>query len=808
MYSPRAIGSVLVVAWVAAFAGSAMAQRQSGPPAPPAVTRPRPLLGDETDGSRARPVHRIPLHDAEDQVISPGDVPLLPFSPSNTCAGACHNVQTISRGWHFRTGVAGSPGGRRGEPWILIDPDTATQIPLSNHSWPGTFTPAQIGLSPWQFAARFGGRTPGGLDGRSERRADLQVRWAVSGELAPNCLACHDASAAYDHAEYARQIGLENFRWAAAAASGLATVSGAARDMPNTFDYLMPRVEDDLSPRVPSVAYAGGRFLPDGKVVFDIAREVPSSRCYFCHTTVDVAHTRDARWGADVDVHMARGMSCVDCHRNGLDHEMTRGYEGDPALGAPGAATLTCRGCHLATEPDRVFASGRMGAPTPRHEGLPPVHFQKLSCTACHSGPQPEPSTRRVKTSLAHRLGGQNVNKADDALPHLYYPVFAREDGVIVPNRLLWPAFWGAIANGVVAPIAIDRVKAAMTKGKVALARAADGSWSNLDPPTIGRILAVLQNDLQAGATAAYFAGGEVHRLENGRVVAGEHASAKPYLWPIAHDVRPASASLGARGCQECHDGAAPIFVGQVAVDSPIAGGRAQSWEMSRFQPGLDAAHVASFARTFRYRTWMKVAVVSATGLLILFVAGYVTPAMRRLSVRTMTARRARVAANIAAAVACGAAVLSGLPALLSGGTLTGRWLLVHVAAGPVFLVGAIMAMFFWAARSRFETADWRRLRRPWGAAATRSATTYVALVSKVAFWVASVAVIPAGASVALSLFPVVASVWQLSLLSVHRTSTAVFVAAAAIFVVATFIGWMRDRVDATRASGEAAPGE
>jgi hypothetical protein len=122
----------------------------------------------------------------------------------------------------------------------------------------------------------FGGRTPGGLSGAGERDSELRARWDVSGKLEPNCLACHDASPAYDHSEYGRQIKLENFRWAPAAASGMALVTGAAREMPNTFDYLLPFVEDALLLRRPSVAYAPERFLPGARIVFDIVREVPA----------------------------------------------------------------------------------------------------------------------------------------------------------------------------------------------------------------------------------------------------------------------------------------------------------------------------------------------------------------------------------------------------------------------------------------------------------------------------------------------------------------------------------------------------
>jgi hypothetical protein len=86
-------------------------------------------------------------------------------------------------------------------------------------------------------------------------------------------------------------------------------------------------------------------------------------------------------------------------------------------------------------------ARRRMGAPSPKHAGIPPVHFDKLSCTACHSGPWPGSETRRLKNRLSHGLDEHNSNKAADALPHIYYPVFARmEDGKLSSYRAVWPA--------------------------------------------------------------------------------------------------------------------------------------------------------------------------------------------------------------------------------------------------------------------------------------------------------------------------------------------------------------------------------
>ena len=97
------------------------------------------------------------------------------------------------------------------------------------------------------------------------------------------------------------------------------------------------------------------------------------------------------------------------------------------AQAEPGAASLTCRGCHLGKMVRAVPQGGRRGAPRPQHAGIPPVHFEKLSCTACHSGPWPSDNVMRVKTSRAHGLGIPKINKADDALPHVVTPVYAKQ---------------------------------------------------------------------------------------------------------------------------------------------------------------------------------------------------------------------------------------------------------------------------------------------------------------------------------------------------------------------------------------------
>ncbi len=198
-------------------------------------------LGDVSDGNRSIPVHLINLYDEEGSLIRPGDEPVLPFSTKQTCL-PCHDYRKISSGWHFNAANPDVPAGRRGEPWILVDQRTATQIPLSYRPWPGTYRPEQVGLQPMRFIQMFGRHTPGGGVGEDEalQTPEFFMRWLVSGKLEINCLSCHNADPAHDQAEYANQIAHQNFRWAASASSGLASVRGSAEKMPDNYTITEP----------------------------------------------------------------------------------------------------------------------------------------------------------------------------------------------------------------------------------------------------------------------------------------------------------------------------------------------------------------------------------------------------------------------------------------------------------------------------------------------------------------------------------------------------------------------------------------
>ena len=590
------------------------------------------LLGDESDGSRANPVHLIPLLNEEGEKITPDDKPLLPFSASRTC-GACHSYNVVSKGWHFNAPDPNILPGRPAQPWILVDAATGTQIALSHRRWPGTFKPEQLGLTSRKFVRLFGRHTPGGGVGEQESDdPDEITREFVSGKLEANCMSCHDADPAHNQAEYAIQTARENFRWAAAATCGFASVSGSAKDMPDTYDPLMPQALDDPKLTPPSITYREKLFDSKNQVFFNIARKVPAERCYFCHSNMYLVKKETEKWQTDVDVHLTAGLTCVDCHRNGVDHNITRGYEGEGAISTnPLAATSSCQSCHLeGKSPLSAPVAGRLGAPVPTHPGIPPVHFDKLTCTACHSGPWPAQKTTLVKTSRAHRLGTLNVNKSPDALPHIVSPVFAKQaNGKIAPHKLLWPAFWGVLKDQNVAPIDIEVVR--QTAGKIFAKEklSISAGWLELRAEHITEALKKLSSEKSVEGKAVYIAGGKLYYLDDvGKLCQEEnHPAAQPYLWPIAHEVRPAAQALGVRYCTDCHAADAPFFFGAVAIDSPVASQQGSFKEMFEFQD-INPRYAWAFAVSFVFRPWLKVIALGSAAIIAVVLLLYALKAL------------------------------------------------------------------------------------------------------------------------------------------------------------------------------------
>ena len=126
----------------------------------------------------------------------------------------------------------------------------------------------------------------------------------------------------------------------------------------------------------------------------------------------------------------------------------------------------------------------------------------------------------------------------------------------------------------------------------------------------------------------AYICGGKLYSFnEQGELISIEHNAAKPYLWPIAHNVRPAAQSLGVHDCQDCHSTKAAFFFGEVTVDSPIAGQKGLAKKMIEFQD-INAFYTKAFALSFMFRPWLKIVALGSCTILAAVLLLYALKAL------------------------------------------------------------------------------------------------------------------------------------------------------------------------------------
>jgi hypothetical protein len=634
--------------------------------------------GDErskfaSSDSNTRYLHHIDLYDAQNRKLTTKST--QPYSSMTTC-GRCHDVNTIVHGWHFNAFSSEHPLGRPNEPWIWTDNRTGTQLPLSYRAGSPAYDPRIIGITPWEMTLKFGARIPGGNMGVAKptresnttedvASSDSPERWQFSGLLDIDCMICHAVPGRYDFQLRREQIESENFAWAATAALRLGQVDGKASQLKPDADATPESIQEKL----PNVTYDANRFEPDGTVFMDLVRLPDASACYQCHSERTVgAEGIEPRWMHDDDIHLRAGMTCADCHRNGIDHHTVRGFEGEVHPSGQSVSTLSCAGCHLgadAANPDQTIAKnvldrpGRFGSPKPAHAGLPPLHFEKLSCTACHGGPLPREQAVRMMTSLAHGLGSKE-HRTGAELPAILGPVYTKDqDGRISPKRAVWPAYWGKREGGEIQPLAPESVYQATRKAlrvrkdfveevlqlklssaelkstlgeERAKSKAEDWTAEERERVTakqlaLGReqfdskvsaALEAIEKELNV-QQAVYVSSGYVYERgsEPSRLAKSEVAkdrATQMITWPIAHNIRPAGWSIGVAGCTECHSQDAPLFASRITAVGP--GPDADSSRNMADLLDIDQDQRLAWNQLFMGRASFKYGVIASVSLL------------------------------------------------------------------------------------------------------------------------------------------------------------------------------------------------
>ncbi len=591
-------------------------------------------VGDKGDGSKFNHIHLLKLYDYNGNAIDPADPFAQPFSTRKTCATECHSYEKISKGFHFNFHDTTLESSTQTEPWIYTDPTTLSVIPLSYRKNKGSFSPDDVKLSPMDFLFRFGPYYAGGdiSEEDSLQYPENYFRWMVSGKLEINCLLCHSKSPNYDRAEYAANIRKKNFKWAATASSKFAEFKGNASRMPDNYDpYNFTTIQsiDQRAPIVPNLKYKKTEFDSENKVYFNITKKIPNENCYYCHSTKIVSPNKSIRLENEEDVHIKAGLLCVDCHSNEIDHNMNKGRL---TKGFNTASAKTCESCHIKNEEDNNQLTGKFGAPVPEHAGIPPVHFEKLACTVCHSGNLLSKETNFVKTSRNHFLGMHGTNKAPDVFPHIQTNILSESSSEkIEPRNLIWPSFWADNYENKISPLPVKFVEKTIRPMLGLDSLTNFGKWPSVSDSIVISVLDSLKNFKIVKGIPVFVSGGKIFTVKNKRLKSANNPLELSYSWKKAHNVRPASQALGVNGCTDCHSLSSPFFNGNINIESSLISQSGITISKNEFKDD-SKLYQSFFSFTFFFRPWLKFIIILSAFIIFIVFTGYIFQGFKSIS--------------------------------------------------------------------------------------------------------------------------------------------------------------------------------
>ncbi|MBL8231955.1 MAG: hypothetical protein JNL98_25890 [Bryobacterales bacterium] len=629
----------------------------------------------------------FPLRDEAGKIINPAaDAKVnVPYSPKKTCgASGCHDYEKITQGFHFQQGKgesmpkdfaarypwASSPGNYGGN-WCSPAP-LYRQLAAKKNTNPRTIDmtsfdfvtatcgnchpgggPLEYDRDGMRYDHRMSdpasGLTPGGDNGLDGDY--FKARWAETGVIEADCLLCHQPE--YDYKKRNTQLANLNFRWAATEGAGFGVVTGKV-----------------AAGEKPKVQYNKALFDENGNVSIHIAPAPRNETCLHCHAKPDWKK-RGASFSAHTDVHLAKGLKCVDCHTSGRNasdprirgkevHQIGKGD--DPSGWVRNDLDNTVRSC------ESCHSEGTLGAPIAKHSWLPPLHLEKVACVTCHiprrytkaalvqasdvynGAPRIMPPPKRIWTfydqdmNFWNHYGELELFTANDKSASEFRPSLARYKGKIYPvdrvhsawvgieedgkpglNQLFMKDFYGmwlAHKNDPLKYAGLAAVRDDSGDGMVEVNR----------PEEIDALLAATSAHLKAtgfpldGRRIVYVSDDRVYSTGTSyRTLAKESHEASPYssVYKYSHNVLPARAALGARGCTDCHDHQSAFFEGR-NLGRPFDEAGNTVWLSNDQVIGLSAAQV-------RLGAFREVALKPALyGILLITALGWIAVAVGR----------------------------------------------------------------------------------------------------------------------------------------------------------------------------------
>ena len=565
------------------------------------------FLYDE-DGNIIDPVHNV---NAE-----------KPYSPKQTC-GKCHDYNKITEGFHFQQGKDEIATGTYAERYQWVSTpgnyggNWCSPAPLYSYlSKKSNTSVKEMDMTSFTFITNGCGTChPGGgsleydREGfRYDKHMDslkytaggennfdgdyFQAHWNRSGVIEADCNLCHLPE--YDYKTRNEHLTKFNFRWMATVGSGLAMVEGSVKD---TVDL--------------KVKYNIAKFGADGKVSMHLVREPRNETCLNCHSKPQWKK-RGASFTEYTDVHIARGIKCVDCHVAGsmATDKRIKGKEvhqfgkGDDPSGRVrddlDNTIRTCNDCHT---------TGYLNAPIAKHLWLPDLHLDKLSCQTCHI-PERKVKSALVQVSDVFNPGtkispppkyiwtfyDQNMNywnhygelsmfTAKDQPTDPFIPRYAKYKGQIFPVNAVhsaWPAIYTEGQKGLHQPNMKDIYGMWMAHKKdrskyPELAKITDNNSDTIpEVNTPEEVDAFINSVTACMADIGYdLTGKRIVWVNNDRmylngkeykILEKETWESSPYasVYKYSHDVFPAKAGLGTNGCTDCHSFRSDMFYAQI----------------------------------------------------------------------------------------------------------------------------------------------------------------------------------------------------------------------------------------------------
>jgi hypothetical protein len=422
-----------------------------------------------------------------------------------------------------------------------------------------------------------------------------KARWAETGVLEADCLMCHMPG--YTMTARNRQLSVLNFKWAAAAGAGIATVAGEVKKN-----------------EAPQVQYLKEKFDAEGHLNVPIIQEAPTENCLFCHLETDWKK-KGTSYSHRFDAHLRAGMKCIECHpsgtsaRNSLissseEHNFGKGDDpGTLVRDDLDNTVVTCRECH---------EKGLNRAPRMKHasfaDGSFEVHDKKIDCLVCHMpqkavkaalvqdstvvNPQPRvPGMKRIWSFYGpdampwNYYGEGDLTKGKDKPWFFYTPQLRWYKGKLYPVNALYSIWYGLKTEG---KPGLDQVfmqdiwglwseKETYTELKKIKDDNGDGFLEINTPAEIDAALAAMQAYLEKNGRldnrkVVFVAGDEVYSSgDKKEILESEPHEYSPYgaTFKLAHDVAPAGSALGAGGCADCHSKNA-VFLTRPYMERPF----------------------------------------------------------------------------------------------------------------------------------------------------------------------------------------------------------------------------------------------